>query len=238
MTKDLSRVATEPLVLNRSQVRLVDQIAIEQFGIPGIALMENAGRGCFERLLERGVAGPVVVCCGPGNNGGDGFVIARHLDNAGMVVKVILAGVPKQMSGDAETNLQIIQKMEIPILVLPELPMESWLEELQFVDGERTAWIVDALLGTGASGPPRAPMDRLIEMMNSLSAKRMAVDIPTGIDCDTGVCHQSSFDADLTCTFVARKPAFAIESAQRRIGEVEVIDIGAPISVIRQVLNE
>ena len=224
-------------VLSRTQARRVDQIAIEQFGIPGIVLMENAGRGCVEELLKRKVKGGVVICCGPGNNGGDGFVIARHLDNAGIKSKIFLWGQPEKIAGDARINLEIVQNMKLPIVKLDELTGDAWREEIETVSGVPTEWIVDALLGTGATGPPRTPMDKLIESINSADAKRMAIDIPTGIDCDTGIVHTPAIRADVTCSFVAEKPAFANPAAAANLGAVQIIDIGVPKAVIRQVLE-
>src|SRR6516225_7820559 len=97
-----------PTYLSRAEVREIDRRAIEEYGVPGVVLMENAGRGATEVLLGLGVRGSVCVCCGKGNNGGDGFVIARHLDNAGVRVEVLLFGDPAQLSGDAAVNSRIL----------------------------------------------------------------------------------------------------------------------------------
>src|SRR5213593_3594583 len=92
------------LILNREQVREVDRRAIDEYGMSGLVLMENAGRGCADKLCELGIAGPVVICCGKGNNAGDGFVIARHLDLRGVAVKVVLWSDPAELQGDAGAN--------------------------------------------------------------------------------------------------------------------------------------
>lgn len=238
MIKVDSELEPDLPVLTRSQVRRVDQIAIGQYGIPGIVLMENAGRGCVEQIIKRGCQGPVAICCGPGNNGGDGFVIARHLNNRGIEVKILLAGESGKYCGDAGTNLNIIQKMGLSITCLPELSFAHWQNELEFVQTRPTEWLVDALLGTGATGPLRPPIDELVKIMNRIPACMMAVDLPTGMDCDTGYCQDPTIRADVTYTFVARKPAFAMNATIAQHGEIEVIDIGVPPMVIRQAVGQ
>src|SRR5215813_6436727 len=106
-----------PFYLTREQARTLDRRAMEELGIPGIVLMENAGRGMAELLRTLGIGGPVVVCCGKGNNGGDGFVIARHLDNAGVGVRVLLFADPAGLTGDAAINCHIVQRSAIPLEV-------------------------------------------------------------------------------------------------------------------------
>src|SRR6266566_4877690 len=103
--------------LTRAQVRELDRRAIEEYGVPGIVLMENAGRGAAELLLALGARGPVVICCGKGNNGGDGFVIARHLDNHGIPVRILLFAPPEDLSGDAAINYRIVERSRLPISV-------------------------------------------------------------------------------------------------------------------------
>src|SRR5262245_66653409 len=105
------------MVLTRAQVREIDRRAIEEYGVPGVVLMENAGRGAAEVLLSLGVRGPVVVCCGKGNNGGDGFVIARHLDNRRVPVRVLLFADPAALEGDAAINYGIVSRSGVPVVV-------------------------------------------------------------------------------------------------------------------------
>lgn len=226
----------QELVLNRQQVRSVDEIAIRDFGMLGVVLMENAGRGCVDAMRECGLTGPVVICAGRGNNGGDGFVIARHLQILGVACKVVLFCDPAAIRGDALINFQIVQKASIRQTVLPHSgSAEEIRRELATVDGQATEWIVDALLGTGASGPVRAPMDVVVTVANEISCKRMAVDIPTGLDCDTGQIANVAFRADLTCTFVALKPGLLCPDAKSYTGLIKVVDIGVPPEVISQV---
>src|SRR5947208_6172474 len=164
--------------ITRNQVRELDRRAIEEFGVPGVVLMENAGRGAAEVLLRLGVTGRVVVCCGKGNNGGDGFVIARHLDNHGVAVRVLYFGKPEALTGDAAINFEIVRRSGLPLTVFSET-----VPALDLADAE---WVVDALLGTGVTGPARPPLDRVIAAINAGGAKVLAVDVPSGLDCDTG----------------------------------------------------
>ena len=208
-----------PLCLTREQVRNVDRIAIQDFGMQGTVLMENAGRNAAELLQSLGIQGRVVICCGKGNNGGDGFVIARHLENAGIDVQVLLAVPPDSITGDAKINLQIIQKGGTPISVLPG----DWAAEFSDID-----WIVDALLGTGTEGTIRDPYPTVIEAINGSGCKVLAVDLPSGMDCDTGLPLGHCVQAIHTATFVASKPGFSLPAARRLTGEVHVLDIGVP----------
>jgi NAD(P)H-hydrate epimerase len=218
--------------LSRSGSRRIDQRAMDEFGVPGILLMENAGRGCADLLQRLGIAGPVAICCGKGNNAGDGLVIARHLDLRGHAVKILLWCEPERMRGDAALNLEIAQRAELPLVVCPARSDADWLRgELAGAD-----WIVDALLGTGAEGEPRAPLDRVIDVLNGCSAKKLAVDLPSGLDCDTGIPARFTFRADHTATFVARKVGFRNPAALPCLGTVHVVDIGAPGILIREML--
>lgn len=217
------------IYLNRDQVREVDRRAIEEYGMSGLVLMENAGRGCTDRLYELGVTGPVAILCGRGNNAGDGFVIARHLDLRGLSVRVLLFCDPGGLRGDAQANYEVLSKCDVPIMVLETADDERFDAALNGAD-----WIVDALLGTGAHGEPRPPLDQVIQQANETPAKRMAVDLPSGLDCDTGQAAQRTFQADHTCTFVAAKTGFATETAKRFIGQVHVQDIGAPRTLMAE----
>src|SRR5713101_9925134 len=110
-------VGAFPMYLSRDQVRALDRRAMQIYGVPGPVLMENAGRGTAELLHTLGINGKVVICCGKGNNGGDGFVIARHLDNRRVPVRVLLFARPEELTGDAAINYQIIAEAGLPIEV-------------------------------------------------------------------------------------------------------------------------
>jgi len=213
------------MYLNRQEVRELDRRAIEELGVPGVVLMENAGRGAAEVLVHLGCRGPVVLCCGKGNNGGDGFVIARHLDNRNIPVRVLLFARPEDLTGDAAVNYQIIARSGLPIEIYAS---ESWEEETLHAKLTKAEWIVDALFGTGLTGPVRKPLNRAIAAINAGQAHVLAVDIPSGLDCDTGQPLGPTVRAEHTVTFVAEKKGFALSSAKEWIGQVHVVDIGAP----------
>jgi NAD(P)H-hydrate epimerase len=209
--------------LTRAQVRELDRRAIEEYGVPGVVLMENAGRGAAELLIALGIHGRVLVCCGKGNNGGDGFVITRHLANRGVQVNALLFVRPEELTGDALTNYRILERRRYPIQVMADADLDRFKREL-----DRAEWIVDALFGTGLSGPVRAPFDKIIEMINARQGRVLAVDIPSGLDCDTGKPLGVAVRACHTVTFVAQKTGFANPAAAEWLGRVHIADVGVP----------
>ncbi|MEI8368343.1 MAG: NAD(P)H-hydrate epimerase [Planctomycetia bacterium] len=230
--------------LTREQVRAVDLQAIGDYSLPGIVLMENAGRNAAHLLMAvaslDSVNPPlrVAIACGRGNNGGDGFVMARHLENLGAEIKILLASDPSVYRGDAAINHAVAVRAGIPIDPLESAPLEAWSAALAGSD-----WIVDALLGTGSSGAPRGAVATAIRAINlardphgsdSRAGKIFAVDIPSGLDCDTGLAADECVRADVTATFVARKIGFDIPGAGAFTGTIHVIDIGVP----RRLLDE
>jgi NAD(P)H-hydrate epimerase len=208
--------------MTRDQVRAFDKHAIEQLGIPAAVLMENAGRGTANVLQALGIRGPVVIACGKGNNGGDGFVIARHLANAGFDVRTILFALPTDLSPDAAIQWNIVQKIHLDTQVCTE-PLEDGNLATTFA---RAEWIVDALFGTGLTGSVRSPFDRIINLINASPARVLAVDIPSGLDCDSGEPLGATIRAEHTVTFVAPKLGFANPAAVAFVGRVHVVDIG------------
>ena len=216
--------------LTRSQVREIDRRAIEEFGLPGIVLMENAGRGAAELLhgLAPGVS--VAIVCGKGNNAGDGFVIARHLENLGHAVRLLLACDPAELRGDAAIAWRMVEKAGIPTTKLAAATAAEWERALAGAD-----WIVDALLGTGATGAPRGVIATAIDAVNAAArhgSQVFAVDLPSGLDCDTGQPLGPCVRADVTATFVARKVGFDAPAAAPWLGAVHVVGIGAPRALL------
>jgi NAD(P)H-hydrate epimerase len=217
--------------LSRNEVRDVDRRAIEDYGLPGIVLMENAGRNAAAVLHAAAgrpdPAGPVAVACGPGNNGGDGFVIARHLENLGHEVRLLLACDPAGYRSDAAINCRVAERSGAAIHLLAAADSAAWRLRL---DG--AAWIVDALLGTGTTGAARGAVAAAIEAINEVraggAARVFAVDLPSGLDCDTGRPLGPCVRADVTATFVARKIGFDQPGSERHTGTVHVVDIGVP----------
>jgi len=216
----------EELVLSREQSRSMDRIAMEEFGIPGIILMENAGRGCADLLIAQGIcpSSPVVICCGKGNNAGDGFVMARHLEVQGIPVEVLMFSSPKEFSGDAATNFRIVSRTDIPIhqLNLPE-------DEAQLCKHlQHASWIVDALLGTGTHGVLREPYKTIIQKINQSGRPVFSIDVPSGLDCDLGSPIDGCVQATLTATMIALKPGFRSSAAKKVTGKIHIVEIGVP----------
>jgi NAD(P)H-hydrate epimerase len=226
-------------LLTREQCQQADQAAIHRFCIPSLVLMENAGRTCAEHLILQSHCQSrnrqaVVILCGPGNNGGDGFVIARHLYNAGITTKVVLFQRVEKYAGDAKLNLDSISHLRMPVVEADiDWTDEKLLRVLGRVKRLATTWVVDGLLGTGASGEPRGMMWKAIDSANRMEVRRFAVDIPTGLDCNTGQPANSTFKADLTCTFIANKIGFGVSEARKYLGQVLVAGIGAPDEIMQ-----
>lgn len=213
-----------PRPLSRDEVRDIDRRAIADYGMSGLVLMENAGRGCADVLCRLGCRGPVAICCGKGNNGGDGFVIARHLDLRGIAVQVLLLADPAELRGEAAANYAILAKSDVPIEVF-QAPLDAQRFQQHLAGSE---WIADALLGTGVTGEPRPPVAQAIEIMNASAAHKLAIDLPSGLDCDSGQAASATFRAEQTCTFVAAKLGFSQRAAQPYLGQVHILDIGVP----------
>ena len=218
-----------PVTLSRQRAGQLDHRATAEYAVPGIVLMENAGRGVADKLVELGVSGTVVICCGPGNNGGDGFVIARHLDLRRLAVKVMVWGDDDRRPADAATNFQVLLRSGIPLV-----RGNASADLAQAMSGAN--WIVDALLGTGARGEVRPPMSDAITAINSAGVPVMAVDLPSGLDADTGLPARQTIRALHTCTFVAYKPGFLTPGADRFTGQIHVLDIGAPRKLVDEML--
>jgi len=221
-------------ILTRQQVRRLDELAMTEYGMSGLVLMENAGRGTTDVLRGLDIAGPVVICCGRGNNAGDGFVIARHLELRGHQARVLLWADPDELTGDAAANFRILQKTDVPIDVFAGRHDPDRLQ-VHLADA---AWIVDALLGTGARGEPRAPFDAVIDQINAAAAPKLAVDLPSGLDCDTGRPASQTVRAAHTCTFAAAKPGLILPEAKPYVGQLHLIDIGTPRSLLERMLAE
>jgi NAD(P)H-hydrate epimerase len=222
--------------------REVDRRAIEEYGIPGIVLMENAGRGVadvVEDLVRNraasdkaGDAPRVVVCCGKGNNGGDGFVIARHLELRGVATRTFLWASPGELPADAATNYRIAVHSGLDVEVCDVDPAFDPFR----IACDGAACVVDALLGTGARGNPRAPYDDVIRAINRQAAPVVSVDVPSGLDCNTGRAGSPTVRATVTCTFVAEKQGFGAVEARQLTGEVRIVQIGTPKKLLDEVL--
>jgi len=229
--------------LSRDQVREVDRIAIEELGLSGPILMENAGRGAAEAVRAAVASGelrtaswrpPTAVLLGGGNNAGDGYVLARHLSNAGWPVLLVETAPPERLSPDAALFRAVTAAMGLPHRPAPSAAaFEALGEELAACE-----LLVDALLGTGFRGEVREPLAGIIAAANELRAggrrPLVALDTPSGLDVDSGLPSNATVRADLTLTFVAPKPGFA--AARAWTGRVRCIAIGAPPGLAERVL--
>jgi NAD(P)H-hydrate epimerase len=168
----------------------------------------------------------VAVLCGKGNNAGDGFVIARHLGIRGVASRAALLCSPEDLAGDARVNYDILVRAGADVV-------EATPDQLDGAAGG-AAWLIDAMLGTGATGPPREPFAAAIAWMNSQPARRLSVDVPSGLDCDTGKAAGVAVRADVTCTFVAAKPGLVRPEAAPFVGQLRVVSIGVPTCILRE----
>jgi hydroxyethylthiazole kinase-like uncharacterized protein yjeF len=216
------------IVLSRDEVRAFDAWAINELGIPGVVLMENAGRSCAELIKEKlaGVShSKVCIFCGTGNNGGDGYVIARQLLNSGFEVAVIICGERGKIKGDAKINLDVLEGLGQKIEQLNVDGGDIRGRVKDFAAG--ADMLVDAIFGTGLSGKLNDKYKALVESINSQSCPILAVDIPSGLDCDSGEPLGAAVKASYTVTFAAVKRGFSIsKTAGEYTGEVYVASIG------------
>lgn len=216
--------------LTRAEAREVDRRAIEELGIPGIVLMENAGLGLTRAVLEererRGATGKVAVVAGRGNNGGDGFVLARQLVARGVDVEIAYCGpLDSPPAGDAGINFAPLLKAGPRPRSTPDAAaLGAWLRERE-ADSDL---LVDALFGTGLASPLRPPGLALVEALAASPLPTVAVDLPSGLCCDTGLPLGAAVSAVRTVTFVARKRGFELPAAASYTGPVEVVAIGCP----------
>ncbi|PWB46308.1 MAG: bifunctional ADP-dependent NAD(P)H-hydrate dehydratase/NAD(P)H-hydrate epimerase [Candidatus Methylomirabilota bacterium] len=214
-------------VVTAEQMRQLDRRATEEYAIPSLLLMENAG---LQAVLELERAFPhlshrrIAVVSGKGNNGGDGFVVARHLVNRGFAVDVVLLARSSEIRGDARTNLDIIRTLDMPIHEVTSS------QELEAGRGtiERADLVVDAILGTGTTGPAKGIFGEAIELLNRSGRPIVALDIPSGLNSDEGVIPGPSIHALLTVTFGLPKRALILYPAAACAGRVVTVNIGLP----------
>src|SRR5262245_38697753 len=227
------------VALTRDAVRALDRRAIEEYGIPSIVLMENAGRACAEEapcLLPADARGTVLVLCGPGNNGGDGLVIARTLANRGVAAEVLFVGPRERLeagSPDVRTNLALWRGLGREVDVLESTPDARSLAARLAA----SSLVVDALFGTGLTRPLAQPYPSVIRALDASRRPVLAVDVPSGLDADTGEVLGAAVRADVTVTFVAAKPGFTRGSGPELCGRVVVAEIGIPRAWIEAALT-
>ncbi len=214
------------------QARRIDQTAQERWGIPSLVLMENAARGCAEWIVLHLSPQRVAIAVGPGNNGGDGLAIARHLSIAGVKVHVVLAVAPTRLRGDARINWEINLRLGLPWMELPA--GESAAEVACIAEFDRWApdIVVDALLGTGADQPPRGTVAGAIRALLACRRPVVAVDVPSGWNAQTGVPMTPCVRAAHTLTMVTPKNGFQMHECRACVGQWHVIAIGFPVALM------
>jgi len=219
-------------LLTASEMREMDRRAIQDLGIPSLVLMENAGRTTYQ-ILRREFPDPqgeVAVVAGRGNNGGDGFVVARYLANAGLPVAVFLLGQRDQVSGDAQVNLEILAHLGLTVQeILTDADLNPTLHRLA-----KAGLIVDALLGTGLNSPVTGRMAALIERLNHLRPPVLAVDIPTGLSADTGEVLGVAVQAEVTVTYGWPKLGQVLPPGRDYVGRLWQVDISIPPILARE----
>lgn len=218
------------LALN-SEMREIDRVTIEKYGIPGIVLMENAGRAVVDEIkrLDRPVKS-VLILCGTGNNGGDGFVIARHLQNNDIKIRLFIVGQPKDISGDAALNLQVLRKLDTQIDNVNDQGGLMKLEKLIPIHDV----VVDAMFGTGLSSEVQGIHAGVIDVVNRLSRYTISVDVPSGVSGDTGKVMGSAVKAHKTITFALPKLGNIMYPGAGYNGDLVIRKIGLPNKAINE----
>jgi NAD(P)H-hydrate epimerase len=213
-------------LVTAAQMREMDRRAIEEVGIPSLVLMENAGRTTYQVLRQEfpNLTGPVAVVAGRGNNGGDGFVVARYLANAGIPVTVFLLGTRDQVQGDARVNLEILAHLGLEVV---EITDEATLDaEICRVAHSRL--LVDALLGTGLNAEVGGLLRLVIERVNSFKTPVLAVDIPSGLSADTGEPLGAAIKAQVTVTYGWPKIGQIVPPGRDYVGRLWQVDLSIP----------
>ena len=206
-------------LLSLSEMYEADRLAVER-GVAGTALMDAAGQGVADAITTRRPPGRALVLCGPGNNGGDGFVAARLLSEAGWQVNLALLGDPGALKGDAA--------LMAGRWTGAVLPLAADLVQDQDV-------IIDAIFGAGLSRPVEGAVAELLANIDQSDALKVAVDVPSGVDGDSGAVRGVSYQADVTVTFFRKKPGHILLPGRALCGEVELVDIGTPVEVLDEI---
>ncbi|HSC27468.1 MAG TPA: NAD(P)H-hydrate dehydratase [Vicinamibacterales bacterium] len=221
-------------VLNSEQMREADRRTIEEIGLPSIVLMENAGRqavAAMEAAFEDLPSSRVVVLCGRGNNGGDGFVVARTLVQRSVDTSVFLLGSVAEVRGDARANLEILGNIGLTVVEITDA--EAW--ELHSSEIARCDLVVDAIFGTGFKGRLSGLIETVVADLNGLPVPVVAIDLPTGLSADSSLVEGLAIDASLTVTLAAPKIPLVFSPADTYAGDLVVADIGIPHPVIDEI---
>jgi hydroxyethylthiazole kinase-like uncharacterized protein yjeF len=221
-------------VLNTQQMREADRRTIDDVGIPAIVLMENAGRqavAAMEAAFEDLATSHVGVLCGRGNNGGDGFVVARTLLQRGVETSVFLLGSVAEVRGDARTNLQVLGRIGVTVVEITNA--QEW--ELHSSEISRCDLLVDAILGTGFHGRLSGLLETVVADVNGLGVPVVAIDLPTGVSADSHEIDGEAIEASMTVTLAAPKIPLVLPPADRHGGDLVIADIGIPLPILDDV---
>ena len=221
-------------VLNTEQMREADRRTIDDIGIPSVVLMENAGRqavAAMEAAFDELAASRVGVICGRGNNGGDGFVVARTLIQRGVETAVFLLGSVAEVRGDARTHLEILGRIGLTVVEITDA--QEW--ELHFTEISECDLIVDAIVGTGFRGRLSGLLETVVADVNGLGVPVVSIDLPTGLSADTHVLEGEAIEASMTVTLAAPKIPLVFPPADSHAGDLVIADIGIPPPVIDEV---
>lgn len=218
-------------ILNAAQMREADRFTIEDIGIPSLVLMENAGRqvvAAIEASYEAQLDGRVAVLCGRGNNGGDGFVVARTLLQRGIDTAVFVIGAVADVRGDARTNLEILGRLGVTVVEIND--EQTW--ELHFSEIGQCTLIVDAIFGTGLTSGLGGMLETVVADVNASSIPIVSIDLPSGLSADTPHIIGDCIDASMTVTLAAPKLPLVLPPGEGHAGDVVIADIGIPHEVL------
>src|ERR671911_1087253 len=221
-------------ILTAAQMREADRFTIEEIGIPSPVLMENAGRqvvAAMEAAYEDRLAGRVAVLCGRGNNGGDGFVVARTLLQRGIDTSVFVIGTVADVRGDARTNLDVLGRLGVTVVEIND--EQTW--ELHFSEISQCTLIVDAIFGTGLKSGLAGMLETVVADVNASGIPIVAIDLPSGLSADTPHLIGDCIDASMTVTLAAPKLPLILPPGEAHAGDVVIADIGIPPDVLESV---
>ena len=218
-------------ILNAAQMREADRYTIEEIGIPSLVLLENAGRqvvAAIESTYEEQLEGRVAVLCGRGNNGGDGFVVARTLLQRGIDTAVFVVGALVDVRGDARINLDILGRLGVTVVEIGD--EQAW--ELHFSEISKCTLIVDAMFGTGLSSPLTGMLETVVADVNASDIPIVSIDLPSGLSADTADLIGDCIDASMTVTIAVPKLPLILPPGEAYAGDIVIADIGIPYEIV------
>ena len=224
-----------PPVITVDEAKSIDSAAMSALGISSLVLMENAARGICELIKQKFSDVPsILIACGFGNNGGDGLALARLLAAENIEASTYLIDAGRTLSADAAANHRLLASCKLPLCC--DSNGITFRKDIQRLDSK--CLIVDCLLGTGIQGNPKAPYSEVIQAVNQSAAQVLAVDVPSGLNAQTGVAGSPTVVANHTMTFVGKKLGFETRQGQQHTGDVSVAPIGLPVCWVKSFLKQ